>query len=131
MESANYSKIRLLCLTRWTIRATALHSIHNNYRPIQEWLIWCKDSKNNLDPDSRVRAGSLLKRTKSFNFMYGLKLSMMVLEHTNNLSARLQTTNLCAADAQETARLVVDTMTRMRNEQDATSFYKMVKIRAD
>ena len=84
-----------------------------------------------MDTDSRARAGSLLKRMESFNFMYGIKLSVMVLEHTNNLSARLQTTNLCAADTQETARLVVDTMTRMRNEQDATSFYKMVKIRAD
>ena len=36
MESANYSKIWLLCPTRWTARAKALHSIHNNYKPIQE-----------------------------------------------------------------------------------------------
>ena len=65
---------------------------------------------------------------KSLNFMYGLKLSMMVLDHADSLSATLQTANVCAADAQETARLVVDTITRMRNEQDATSFYEMVKI---
>ena len=56
---------------------------------------------------------------------------MMVLDHTDHLSTTLQTTNLCAADAQETARLVLDTVTRMRNEQDATSFYKIVKIRAE
>ena len=53
---------------------------------------------------------------------------MMVLDHADSLSATLQTANVCAADAQETARLVVDTITRMRNEQDATSFYEMVKI---
>ena len=63
--------------------------------------------------------------------MYGLKLSVMIQKHTDNLSATLQTTNLCAADAQETARLVVDTITRTQNEQDATSFYEVVKIRAD
>ena len=63
--------------------------------------------------------------------MYGLKLSVMIQKHTDNLSATLQTTNLCAADAQETARLVVDTITRTQNEQVATSFYEMVKIRAD
>ena len=63
--------------------------------------------------------------------MYGLKLSMMILDHTGKLSATVQTTNLCAADAQKTTRLVVDTITRMQNEQDATSFYEMVKIRAD
>ena len=63
--------------------------------------------------------------------MYGLKLSMMILDHTGKLSATVQTTNLCAADDQKTTRLVVDTITRMQNEQDATSFYEMVKIRAD
>ena len=124
-------KLRLLCPTAWAVRAKAHHSIHNNYKPIQEWLTWPEDSKNNLDPDSRARAGGLLKRMKSFNFMYGLKLSMMILDYTDNLSATLQTTNLCAADAQETATVVVDTITRMENEQDATSFYEMVKIRAD
>ena len=56
---------------------------------------------------------------------------MMALDNTDNLSTTLQTTNLSAADAQETARLVVDTITRMQNQQDATSFYEMVKIRAD
>ena len=113
MESANYSKIRFLCPTRGTVRAKALHSIHNNYKPIQEWLTWCEDSKNNSDPDSRARVGGLLKRMKPFNFIYEFKLSMMILDHTDNLSATLQTTNLCAADAQEAARLVVDTTTRM------------------
>ena len=55
----------------------------------------------------------------------------MELDHTDNLRATLQTTNLSAADAQETARLAVDTIIRMRNEQDANSFHEMVKIRAD
>ena len=66
-----------------------------------------------------------------FDFMYRLKRSMMVVDHTDNLSATLQTTNVCTADAQETTRLVVDTITRMCNKQNATSFYKMVKIKAD
>ena len=54
--------------------------------------------------------------------MYGLKLSMM--DHTGTLRATLPTANLCAADAQETARLVVDKITRMRNEQDVISFLR-------
>ena len=81
MESANYSKIRLLCPTRWTLRAKALHSILNNHKRIQEWLTWCADSTYISEPDSRARANGFLKRIKSFNFMYGLKLSMMVLDH--------------------------------------------------
>ena len=64
---------------------------------------------------------------KSLNFVYGLKLNMMALDHTDNLSTTLQTTNL----SYKTARLVVDTITRMQNQQSATSFYEMVKIRAD
>ena len=78
MESPNYSKIQLLCPTRWTVKTKALHSIHNNCKPMQEQLTWCDDSKNNLDPDLRARVDGLLKRMKLFNFMYGLKLSMMV-----------------------------------------------------
>ena len=69
-------------------------------------MIWCADSKNNSDADLCARAGGLLKRMKLFNFMYGLKLSMMVLDHRDNVSATLQTTNLCAADAEQTVRLV-------------------------
>ena len=68
---------------------------------------------------------------KSFNFMYGLNLRVMVPDHTENLSATFQTKNMCTGGAPETARLVVDKVTRMQNEQDATSFYEMVKIRAD
>ena len=130
MECAYYSKIRLLFPTRCTVRAKALYSIHNNYKPIQEWLTLC-DSKNNSDPDSHPRTDGLLKRMKSFSFMYGLKLSITVLDHTDSLSATLPTANLCAADAQENGRLVVGTISRMQNEQDATSFYEMVKIRVD
>ena len=130
MECAYYSKIRLLFPTRCTVRAKALYSIHNNYKPIQEWLTLC-DSKNNSDPDSHPRTDGLLKRMKSFSFMYGLKLSITVLDHTDSLSATLPTANLCAADARENGRLVVGTITRMQNEQDATSFYEMVKIRVD
>ena len=130
MECAYYSKIRLLFPTRCTVRAKALYSIHINYKPIQEWLTLC-DSKNNSDPDSHPRTDGLLKRMKSFSFMYGIKLSITVLDHTNSLSAMLPTANLCAADAQENGRLVVGTITRMQNEQDATSFYEMVKIRVD
>ena len=77
MQCAYYSKIRFLCRTRCTFGAKALYSIHNNYKPIQEWLALCEDSKNNSDPDSHARTGGLCKGMKSFNFMYGLKLSMM------------------------------------------------------
>ena len=131
MQCAYYSKIRFLCRTRCTFGAKALYSIHNNYKPIKEWLALCEDSKNNSDPDSHARTGGLCKGMKSFNFMYGLKLSMMILDHTDCLSATLPTANICAADAQENARLVVDTIDRMQNEQDTTSFYEMVKIRVD
>ena len=82
----------------------------------------CEYSKYNPDSDLRARVGGLLKRMKLFNCMCGRKLSKVVLDHTDNLSATLQTTYMYAGDAQETARLVVDTITRMQNEQYATSY---------
>ena len=60
MES--FSRLRLFCPTRWTVRAKALHSISNNYRSILEMLGWCNESQNTSDSDIRARAGGLEKK---------------------------------------------------------------------
>ena len=62
-------------------------------------LAWCNDSQNTSDSDIRARVAGLERKMNYFNFMYGLSLSMLVLTHSDNLSATLQTPNICAADA--------------------------------
>lgn len=120
------SKVAHLCPTRWTVRSKALHSVSKNYKAIQCMLEWCEDCKNTSDSDIRARAGGVAKKMDSFHFLYGLHLSMLVLDHSDHLSATLQNPKLCAADAQETAKLVVCTLRSLRSDEHAETFYKKV-----
>ena len=125
-----FSRLRLFCPTRWTVTAKALHSIFNNYKPILGMLAWCNDSQNTSDSDIRARAAGLERKMNYFNFMYGLRLSMLVLTHSDNLSATLQTPNICAADAQKTANLVIDTLQKLRTDERTQNFFDLVKKEA-
>ena len=125
-----FSRLRLFCPTQWAVRAKLLHSILNNYKPILDMLAWCNDSQNTSDSDIRARAAGLERKMNYFNFMYGLRLSMLVLTHSDNLSATLQTPNICAADAQKTANLVIDTLQKLRTDERAQIFFDLVKKEA-
>ena len=43
-EETEYSKIRLLCPTWWTVQTDAMHNIVNNYETLQELWIWVLDT---------------------------------------------------------------------------------------
>lgn len=105
-EGESFSRLQLLCPTRWTVRAKALWSILNNYLPIIKMLRWCDEPSNVSDSDIRARARGVAAKMQKFNFVYGLHLAMLVLNHSDNLSATLQKPDLCATDAQQTANLV-------------------------
>ena len=77
-------------------------------------LAWRNDSQNTSDTDIRATAAGLERKMNYFNFMYGLRLSILVLTHSDNLSA-----TLCAADAQKAANLVTDTLQKLRTDERA------------
>ena len=64
--------------------------------------------------------------TDYISCMVDLHLSMLVIDHSDNLSAKLQSPQLCAAYAQETARLVVHTTCSLRSVKHARQFYNKV-----
>ena len=66
----------------------------------------------------------------TFKFVYKLHLSMLVLNHSNNLSATLPTPDICAADAQKTASLVTETLQKHCMDELAQLFYDLVKTKA-
>ena len=55
---------------------------------------------------------------------------MLVLKHSDNLSATLQTPDICALDAQKTARLVIETLQKLRTNEQPQLFYDSVKTKA-
>ena len=130
-DSEGFSTLRLFCPTRWTVKSKALHSILENYRPIIEMLLWCNEPQDTSDPDVRARAGGIERRMNTFKFVYRMHLSMLVLDHSDNLSATLQNPNICAADTQKTAHLVVETLQKIRSDEHAQNFFDRIKKEAD
>ena len=126
-EAEEFSKLRLFCPTRWTVRAKALQSISKNYKAILEMLLWCTEPKNTSDSDTRAKAGGIERKMNTFKFVYGMHLAMLVLNHSDNLSATLQDPKLCAADAQKAAELVVQTLSKLRDDEHAQNFLLKVK----
>ena len=54
---------------------------------------------------------------REFNFFFGLMLCNLVLQHMDNLSKALQSSDLSAAEGQELASLCVETLTSIRTEE--------------
>ncbi len=57
-------------------------------------------------------------------------LEEMTLRHTDNLSSTLQEKSISAAEGQEVARMVVNTLKSIRNEESFDLFWVKVNTRA-
>ncbi len=60
----------------------------------------------------------------TFGFLFGSMLSELVLRHTDNLSRILQNKTCSAAEGQQIARLVVDTLLTVRNDESFGLFWQ-------
>ena len=116
--------IRVLCPTRWTVRAQALQSIISNYEVLQE--LWQQSIDVTKDAEMRSRIHGVSVYMKSFNFFFGLLLGEFILKHSDNLSKTLQTMAMSAAEAQKIAQMTVRTLQSVRNEEDFMLFWTKV-----
>ena len=100
--------IRVLCPTRWTVRAQALHSILANYEVLQ--ILWDESLEIVKDTEMRSRIQGVLSCMKSFDFYFGVSLGELLLNHSDNLSKTLQSASMSAAVGQKIADLTVCTL---------------------
>ena len=82
--------IRILCPTRWTVRADSLASILSNYTVLQE--LWDECVEIVKDSETIARINGVASQMRTFRFLYGVELGEMILRHTDNLSKTLQQT---------------------------------------
>ena len=87
--------IRLLCPTRWTVRAEALPSIAENYNTLQ--LTWDAAKDATRDSEIRARIRGIKAQMTQFEFFFGVQLGK-ILTMVDNLSCSLQTTSTSACD---------------------------------
>eukprot|EP00731_Ephydatia_muelleri_P022017 Em0014g608a len=69
------------------------------------------------DTESKALIHGVQAQMKKFSFLFGVYLAELVLRHTDNLSKALQCDTVSAAEAQDTAAMVMHTLQTLRNEE--------------
>ena len=119
--------IRVLCPTRWTVRADSLASIVDNYGLLQR--TWEEAVELARDTETKARINGVAAQMKTFNFLFGTILGEMLLRHTDNLSLTLQKKTISAAEGQQVGRMVITTLLTLRTEESFNLFWeKMPKV---
>ena len=98
--------IRLLCPTRRTVLASAIHSIVENYPALKELWTWSLD--NCSDTEMKARILGVDYNMMKFDFFYGLALGECILRYADSLSTTLQRPNLSAAEGQSITSMTVN-----------------------
>ncbi len=116
--------IRILCPTRWTVKANSLSSIISNYEVLQ--CTWEEAVLVTKDTESKVRIRGVSAQMKTFSFIFGAILGEMILRHADNLSSTLQHKSMSAAEGQQVALMTVQTLKRIRSDESFDSFWVKV-----
>ena len=66
-----------------------------------------------------------------FDFLFSTVLGEMILCHTNNLSKALQAKVISAAEGQQTADMVIQTLQKLRQDMDYDLFWAKVDKMAE
>lgn len=118
--------IRILCPTRWTVRAEALASIAENYDTLQ--LTWDAAKDATKDSEMRARIGGVKAQMSQFNFFFGIELGRKILNMVDNLSRSLQATSMSACEGQRIVGLTLTTLQSIRSDESFQAFWNVVEI---
>ena len=125
----NSPGIRILCPTRWTVRADSLASITKNYTDLVH--TWETAKRATSDSEAKARIQGVSSQMQSFRYLFGNMLAEKVLRHTDNLSRTLQHMSMSAAAGQEIARMTVATLQSIRNDESYELFWEEVTSTAE
>jgi hypothetical protein len=120
--------LRPLCPTRWTCRCVSIQSVISNYQLLVAALT--EISANNPD-DSGAKASGFLRELESFKVLFGLHLSMEVLEPAESCSRLLQTANLSITEARSAALNTAKLLEGLRTDDKFDSLYNKCTAIAD
>ena len=116
--------MRVLCPTRWTVRADSLKSVLDNYVVLQE--LWEESERTTKDSDIIARVIGVASQMRKFEFYFGIYLGEMILRHSDNLSKTLQKKDLSAAEGQHTVLLDLNFTLASTYSRALTPFHRAV-----
>ena len=76
--------IRILCPTRWTVRAEALASMADNYNALMQTWDAAKDATR--DTEMKARIGGVAAQMESFDFFFEVELGRKLLNMVDKLT---------------------------------------------
>ena len=123
-EQNKTKTIRVFSDTRWTVRCGALVSIIQHYEELKELWKWCL--KEYKDTETKARIVGVQTQMNKFNYFFGVKLAILLLRHSDDLSKTLQSPKLFASQAQSIAQKTVITLEKLRNDDYFLLFWKEV-----
>ena len=118
-----------LCPTRWTVRAQPLASIIGNYQELQQ--LWEEAPLAVADTAMKARIRGVATLMTTFQFLFSLHLSEMILQHTDKLSQTLQNPQLSSAEGHEITMLTVRTLQSIRSDSSFELFWLKVEQRRE
>ena len=117
---------RVLCPTRWTVRANSLKSVIDNYAVLQ--TLWETSKDETSDTSIKARIIEVEAQFKTYAFFFGVHLGYLILKHTDSLSQTLQSPKLSASEGQRIASMTVTTLETLRNETKFRLFWQKVEL---
>ena len=120
--------IRVLCPTRWTVKAEALKSIVDNFEVLQH--LWEESLEYVKESEMRARILGVSDRMMKFDFFFGAILGETILSHSDNLSRTLQKGDISASEGQGVAEMTVTCLKTLRTDDNFALFWSKVTKKA-
>ena len=100
----------------WTVRVGVLPVYTKTTR---NWKRSCTGVKRNtkIEKGKREFLVPKLRFFRTFDYFYGLRLGILLLRHSDNLSALRQAKELCAAESQTIANILFLQLRRRRRKK--------------
>ena len=98
----------------WTVWGKSVASILDNFHNLKQLWDECLETK--LEPDVKGRIIGVKAQMCKYNMLFGLKLCERILLITDNLRMTLQKESMSPSEVHEIAKLTVDTLNGMRND---------------
>ena len=125
----NLPGVRVLCPTRWTVRADSFKSILDNYTVLIE--LWNKSLEQVRDTEMKARIQGVVAQMATFDFYFGASLALLILRHADNLSKTLQKKDISAAEGQTVTAMTNSTLKTIRTDDSFACFWQRVTATAD
>ena len=78
--------------------------------------VWKESNNSQIDSEMMARIIGIETQMLTFNFLLGISLGTIILQHGDKLSKSLQHDTITAAEGQQLAKLTIDVLKSFRKE---------------